>query len=218
MSGPEVRRMATPLPVGFPPRPLLTAKFAVPPTRAATVVRARLRDRLAANGATRLTVVVAPAGWGKSTLLSQWANDPSDPRRVAWGSVDESDDEPVRFWTYVLAALQNLGLGVEAFAALGAQGADPVDLAVPVLLNELATAPGQAVLVVDDYHLLQDARVHESVEFLLAYLPASLRVVLAGRMDPPLALARMRARGELTEIRAADLRFSQREAQELLAA
>jgi LuxR family maltose regulon positive regulatory protein len=209
--------MAPSLRVGYPSRPLLAAKYSVPPGMGG-VVRRRLHDRLTGNGSTRLTVVTAPAGWGKSTLLSEWAHDPAEERQVAWVSLDESDDEPVRFWTYVLAALQPLGVGAEAFAALDAQGADPVDLAVPILLNELTSMPGQAVLVLDDYHLLADPRLHESVEFLLTYLPPSLRLVLAGRVDPPLALARMRARRELSEIRVADLGFSLMEAEELLAA
>jgi ATP/maltotriose-dependent transcriptional regulator MalT len=165
-----------------------------------------------------LTVVTAPAGWGKTTLLSQWAHDPGDPRPVAWVSLDESDDESVRFWTYVLMALQTLGLGAGSLAVLGGQGADPVDLAVPMLLNELESTTGQVVLVLDDYHALTDPGVHESVEFLLAYLPASLRLVLAGRFDPPLALARMRARGDLTEVRVSDLVFSSGEAGALLTA
>jgi LuxR family maltose regulon positive regulatory protein len=182
------------------------------------VVRPRLHERLTGNASTRLTVVTAPAGWGKTTLLSQWAHDPGDPRQVAWVSLDEADDEPVRFWTYALMALQTLGLGAGSLAVLGGQGADPVDLAVPMLLNELESTTEQVVLVLDDYHTLTDPGVHESVEFLLAYLPASLRLVLAGRFDPPLALARMRARGDLTEVRAPDLCFSSGEAGALLTA
>jgi LuxR family maltose regulon positive regulatory protein len=170
------------------------------------------------NAETRLTVVAAPAGWGKTTLLTQWAHDAADSRRVAWVSLDESDDEPVRFWTYLVMALQTLGLGAGALAALGGHGAEPVDVAVPTLLNELESTTEQVVLVLDDYHLLTDHRVHESVEFLLTYAPTSLRLVLAGRSDPPLPLARMRARGELTEIRASDLAFSSTEARHLLSA
>ena len=160
------------------------------------------------NAATRLTAVAAPAGWGKTTLLSQWAHDPREHRRVAWVSLDESDDEPVRFWSYVMTALRPHGLGAGSVSALGAPGVDPIDVAVPLLLNELESATDAVVLVLDDFHLLSDPRVHEGVEFLLAYLPASMRLVVAGRTDPPLPLPRLRARGELTEIRAEDLRFS----------
>jgi LuxR family maltose regulon positive regulatory protein len=184
------------------------------------VARERLSARLRANGDTRLTVVVAPAGWGKTTLLAQWARDVAEPRRVVWVSLDESDDEPVRFWTYLLTALQasGTGLGAEAVTALGAPGLDPVDLALPTLLNDLAAVRTRQVLVLDDYHLLDNPRIHEGVEFLLAYLPPALHLVIAGRADPPLPLARLRARGELTEVRTEDLRFRQQEAVELVAA
>ena len=109
-----------------------------------------------------------------------------------------------------MTALRPHGLGAGSVSALGAPGVDPIDVAVPLLLNELESATDAVVLVLDDYHLLSDPRVHEGVEFLLAYLPASMRLVVAGRTDPPLPLARLRARGELTEIRAEDLRFSRR--------
>jgi LuxR family transcriptional regulator, maltose regulon positive regulatory protein len=192
--------------------PLLAAKCSIPPPRPGGVVRRRLHDLLLANASTRLTAVAAPAGWGKTTLLSHWAHDPLEHRRVAWVSLDESDDEPVRFWTYVMTALRPHGLGAGSLSALGAPGVDPIDVAVPLLLNELESAADAVVLVLDDYHLLSDSRVHEGVEFLLAYLPPALRLVVAGRADPPLPLPRLRARGELTEIRAADLRFSAPEA------
>ena len=107
-----------------------------------------------------------------------------------------------------MTALRPHGLGAGSVSALGAPGVDPIDVAVPLLLNELESATDAVVLVLDDFHLLSDPRVHEGVEFLLAYLPASMRLVVAGRTDPPLPLPRLRARGELTEIRAEDLRFS----------
>ena len=196
--------------------PLLAAKCSIPPKRPGGVVRRRLHDPLLENTATRLTVVTAPAGWGKTTLLSEWAHDPLEQRRVAWVSLDESDDEPVRFWTYLMTAVRTHGLGAGALAALGAPGADPIDVAVPLLLNELESATDAVVLVLDDYHLLANPRVHEGVEFLLAYLPTSACLVLSGRADPPLPLPRLRARRELTEIRADDLRFSPREAGALM--
>src|SRR5215210_4764491 len=206
---PEVHR-----PVG----PLLRAKCTIPPARRGAVVRPRLHEFLLSNAPTRLTVVAAPAGWGKTTLLSQWAHDPAERRNVAWVSLDESDDEPVRFWSYVLTVLGAYGIGLRALAALGASGIQPVDLAIPMLLNELESASAETVLVLDDYHRLGNPQVHESVEFLLAYLPPSMRLVVAGRADPPLPLARLRARGELTEIRISDLTFSTKEAGEMLVA
>ena len=189
-------------------RPLLAAKWAIPPSRPAEVIRSRLHEKLLENVATRLTIVVAPAGWGKTTLLSQWAHDRAERRQVAWVSLDQSDDEPTRFWTYVLTALSEHGLGADALRALGAPGSDPLDVALPLLLNELKSTSADHVLVLDDYHVLADPRVHEGVEFFLTYLAPSLRVVLAGRADPPLPLPRLRARGELTEIRMDDLGFS----------
>jgi LuxR family transcriptional regulator, maltose regulon positive regulatory protein len=200
--------------------PLIAAKQVVPPVRPGAVHRARLHAPLLANAWSRLSVVVAPAGWGKTTLLSQWAHDPTETRCVVWVSLDEADDDPVRFWTYVLSALQRdvAGLGPAALRALSTPGLEPVDLALPTLLNELATVDGAYVLVLDDYHLVGSAAVHEGVEFLLSYLPPALRVVIAGRSDPPLPLARLRARGELTELRAAELGFRVDEAAALLTA
>jgi LuxR family maltose regulon positive regulatory protein len=201
-----------------PARPLLTVKYAIPPVRAGAVPRPRLVDALRA-GSTRLTVVVAPAGWGKTSVLSAWAADPGEHVRVAWVSLDEDDDEPTRFWTYVLTALRGVGaVDAACLDALAAPGLDPVDLVVPLLINGLAVASAPHVLILDDYHAVSDPRIHESVEFLVSYLPPSLRLVLAGRADPPLPLARLRARAELTELRAADLRFSADEATALLAA
>jgi LuxR family maltose regulon positive regulatory protein len=203
-----------------PTAPLIAAKQTVPPVRAGTVVRTRLQTRLGRDEGARLTVVVAPAGWGKTTLLSQWAHDPAESRGVVWVSLDEADDDPIRFWTYVLAALHRAvpELAEGALGALSTPGLDPVDLALPLLLNALVELDRRYVLVLDDYHVLSDPRVHEGVEFLLAYLPPTLHLVLAGRSDPPLPLARLRARRELTEIRAADLGFRPDEAAALLRA
>lgn len=192
-----------------PVGPLLTIKRRIPPTRRGAVRRPDLEARLRSAG-TPLTVVVAPAGWGKTSLLSAWAADPGPQLRVAWVSLDEGDDESVRFWTYVLLALRDAddGIGAAALEALAAPGVDPIQLAIPLLLNELAASAVSHVLVLDDFHTLLDPRIHEAVEFLVTYLPAALRLVIAGRADPPLPLARLRARGQLTEIRADDLRLT----------
>ncbi len=194
--------------------PLLRAKSLIPPVRSTSIARQRLIERLRTNRDTRLTVVVAPAGWGKTTLLTQWAHDPREQRPVEWLSIDESDDDPGRFWMYLITSLQSHmpGVGTSSMVSLLAPGLDPVDVAVPTLLNELAGVDEQHVLVLDDYHLLTNPEIHESVEFLLSYLPPCLRIVIAGRFDPPLPLARLRARGDLTEIRADDLRFTDTEA------
>ena len=197
--------------------PLISAKHAIPPPRATWVRRPRLHRPLC-DSAARLTVVVAPAGWGKTTLLTQWAHDPAETRGIVWVSLDDADSDPVRFWTYVLSALQRDVIGVSGapLAALLTAGLAPVDLALPTLLNELTVLDSAHVLVLDDYHLIDHDDVHESVEYLLAYLPATLRVVIASRSDPRLPLARMRVRGELAELRAADLGFSTEEGAELL--
>jgi len=210
--------MTKPLPPTHAVTPLLAAKYTVPPVRPNAVIRPRLHHLLLRNATTRLTIVTAPAGWGKTTLLSQWAHDPVERRQIAWVSLDEADDEPTRFWSYVLTALQRIGLASDALGPLGVPGVDPLTVAVPTLLNELESAELQAVLVLDDYHVLSDQQVHEGVEFLLTYLPASLRMVISGRADPALPLPRLRASGELTEIRMHELSFSVPEAGELVAA
>jgi LuxR family maltose regulon positive regulatory protein len=193
---------------------LIEVKAQIPPLRTRLVNRDRLVDRLLEGEPSRLTVVVAPAGWGKTTLLGQWVRRIDSACAVAWVSLDESDDEPGRFWTYALSALHKVASAVTEgpLLALGAPGVDPVDVSLPMLLNALAASTRHHVLVLDDFHVLTDVHLHSQMEFLLAYAPASLRVVIAGRSDPPLPLARMRAAGQLTEVRAADLRFTADEA------
>lgn len=203
-----------------PGPPLLSVKHAVPPPRSGALPRQRLHALLRAARDTRLCVVAAPAGWGKTTLLAHWATEPAEQYGTAWVSLDPSDDEPVRFWTYVLTAMCGVdpAVGGRALAALSAPGVEPVSVALPLLVNDLATSPGRYVLVVDDVHVLRDRRIWEGLEFLLTYLPVSLRLVLAGRADPPLPLAAFRARGQLTEIRAEDLRFTPDESALLITA
>ncbi len=200
-------------------RPLITVKQSIPPVRPGAVARPRLEQRLR-DARYGLTIVVAPAGWGKTSLLSSWAAHPGDGVRVAWVSLDDTDDEPTRFWRYALTALRGVSDDISAgcLDALRVSGAAPVDLALPILLNELAESSTPHVLVLDDYHVLTDRRIHESVEFLVSYLPASLRLVVAGRFDPPLPIARMRARGTLNELRAADLALSLDESAALVSA
>jgi ATP/maltotriose-dependent transcriptional regulator MalT len=199
---------------------MLAGKVAAPLVQPGTVTRARLLQQLDEDGARRLSVVVAPAGWGKTTLLAEWARMARNRDRVAWLTLEEADDEPNRFWTYLVTALRAVApdLGEGALAALRVPGVDPLDVALPTLLNDVAASGSRHVLILDDYHVLTDVRIHEAVEFLLTYLPPSLHLVIAGRFDPPLPLARMRARGQLTEIRAADLRFTASEAAGLVSA
>jgi LuxR family maltose regulon positive regulatory protein len=212
--------MASRPPAEQPPRALLAGKLTAPFLQPGIVTRDRLLAMLEASGTWRLCLVAAPAGWGKTTLLTEWARQAGDRHSVAWITLDETDDEPHRFWTYVVTALRTAApeMGGSALAALRVPGIDPIDVALPALLNDLAGSNARHTLILDDYHLLTDVRIHEAVEYLLSYLPPSLRLVIAARFDPPLPLARMRARGEMTEIRAADLRFSAAEAAGLVSA
>ena len=196
--------------------PLLAAKQAIPILRGGTIHRDRLESQLR-TADTPLTLVVAPAGWGKTTLLSSWAR--GDPEvRVAWVSLDENDDEPMRFWRYVLSALQasSDAISLAPLDALLTPGLGPLDLAVPLLLNELAATSIAHAIVLDDFHLLANRSLHEEVEYLLAYLPPPARLIVGSRQDPPLPIARLRARGQLTELRADDLRFEPAEAQAMV--
>ncbi len=202
------------------PSLLLKVKQAIPPRRAGAVPRVHLERRLT-NSAAKLAVVVAPAGWGKTSLLSRWAASLAETTPVAWVSLDENDDEPVRFWSYLLTALREASdqISPAALDALMASNTGgPMQLALPLLINELAESPTRHVVVLDDYQVITNHDVHESLEFLISYLPPSVQVVIASRWDPPLPLARMRARGELIEVRANDLRFSEEEAAAMVSA
>ncbi len=207
-------------PAEHPPQTLLAGKLSAPLLQPGIVTRDRLLEMLDENMTRRLCLVVAPAGWGKTTLLTVWARRAGDRHSVAWITLDETDDEPHRFWTYVVTALRTAApdVGGGALAALRVPGVDPLEVALPALLNDLSASDARLTLILDDYHLLTDVRIHEALEYLLSYLPPSLRLVIAARFDPPLPLARMRARGEMTEIRAADLRFSATEAADLVSA
>ena len=156
----------------------------------------------------------APAGFGKTTLLADWLGEPPDDNRsVTWLSLDQADNEPVSFWTYVVTALQGAVPGVGSSALeLITSSPIPTDLVLTTLLNELAAEPGEVWLVLDDYHLVDNHEVDQGLTFLLEHLPAHVHVVLSTRADPDLPLSRWRVRGELVEIRAADLRFTSDEA------
>ncbi|MGD0608978.1 MAG: BTAD domain-containing putative transcriptional regulator, partial [Streptosporangiaceae bacterium] len=197
------------------PAPLLETKFYVPRSRRGLVPRPRLSERLDRGAAARLTLVSAPAGFGKTTLLTEWlAAGPAGQRRAAWLSLDRGDNDPASFWAYLIAALRTAapGVGEGALALLQAPRPPPVQTVLTVLLNDLGAVAGDIVLVLDDYHVIDAADVQDAMAFLLDHLPAGLHVVIAGRADPALPLARWRARGELAEVRAAELRFTPEEA------
>jgi LuxR family transcriptional regulator, maltose regulon positive regulatory protein len=206
----------TPVEAATPQRDrLLATKLHVPRPRPGFLVRPRLTERLSQGTAGALTLVCAPAGFGKTSLLGDWARRSRQP--VAWLSLDAGDSDPARFWRYVAAALDELrpgvGLRVEA---LFQGGQPPLEAVVTVLINQLVTEPEQVVLVLDDYQLVEAPLVHESLAWLLERLPSQLRLVLASRADPPLPLARLRAGGQLVELREADLRFTREETAALL--
>ena len=194
---------------------LLATKLHVPHPRPGFLARARLLERLTEGTAGKLTLVCAPAGFGKTSLLGDWARRSRQP--VAWLSLDGGDSDPARFWRYVAAALDTVRPGVGQRVDTLLQGSQPpLEAVLTVLVNELVEGREAVVLVLDDYHLVEAPSVHESLAVLLERLPPQLRLVLASRADPPLPLARLRARGQLTELREADLRFTREEAAELL--
>jgi LuxR family maltose regulon positive regulatory protein len=202
-----------------PPRGVLVATKLTPPSGARMPVsRDHLVERLVQERPRRLTLVDAPPGWGKTTLLAEWVGDPRETRRFAWYTVDRSDNDAVRFWSYVIAALRAVapGIGALSEASLGVSGTDARDVVLPQLINELTAAGEEIVLVLEDYHLVDNPEIHDSVAFLLEHMPPALELAIATRIDPPLPLARMRARGELLEVRAAELAFSRDETDALL--
>jgi ATP/maltotriose-dependent transcriptional regulator MalT len=195
---------------------LLATKLSPPRPRPGWVLRPRLTQRLQTATARELTLVCAPAGFGKSSLLADWVR--ATGRPVAWLSLDAGDNDPVRFWRHVCAAVDRVrpGAGRRAAALVGGAASTAIRAGVTALVNDLAESAEEVVLVIDDHHLIEAPDVHRSLEFLLEHRPSCLRLVLAGRSDPPLRLARPRARGELAELRAADLRFTVGESAELL--
>ena len=178
--------------------------------------RPRLIERLDRGAASKLTLVSAPAGFGKTTLLAEWlaAGRVAERGSAAWLSLDQGDNDPASFWTYVIAALRTVapGVGADALALLevATTGSDPDGAHHPA--QRPRRAGSDLVLVLDDYHVIDSREIQDGMAFLLDHLPPQLHLVIASRADPPLPLARLRARGELVEIRAADLRFTPDEA------
>jgi LuxR family maltose regulon positive regulatory protein len=192
--------------------PLLETKLYLPKLRPDVVARPRLSERLRRGAESKLTLISAPAGFGKTTLLTEWlAANPE--RAVAWLSLDQKDSRPATFWTYLITALQTVVPGIGASALPLLQSADaPIEPALTIVINELGAAQHDVAIVLDDYHVVESQDIEEGMIFLLEHLPSQVHVVIATRADPRLPLARLRARGELVEIRAADLRFSHDEA------
>jgi len=194
--------------------PLLETKLHVPRRRRGLVARPRLNERLRRAAESTLTLVSAPAGFGKTTLLAEWlAAAPADGRCAAWLSLDQRDNDPALFWTYLITALKTAAPGVGAGALSLLQSPQPpIEVVFASLLNDLDAISNDVVLVLDDYHVIDSRDVQDGMAFLLDHLPPQIHLVIAGRADPTLPLARLRGRGELVEIRAADLRFTPDEA------
>jgi LuxR family maltose regulon positive regulatory protein len=195
---------------------LLQTKLYVPSTRSELVSRPRLIERLSAGSQRNLTLVSAPAGFGKTTLVGEWVGQLDHP--VAWLSIDENDNDPNRFLSYIIAALRTIEASIAAgvLSALRSPQPPPAEVVMTGLINEIAALPGGVVLILDDYHLIESQPIHDALRFLLRRLPPNMHLVIATREDPPLPLARLRARGQLTELRATDLRFTPSEAAEFL--
>ena len=202
------------------PAPILATKLYIPPPRPNIVPRPRLIERLndgLAKGG-RLTLISASAGFGKTTLVSEWIAGCGQP--VAWLSLDEGDNDPIRFISYLIAALQTIkpGLGDELLPALHASHHQPpqIEMVLTTLLNEISSIPDSFLLILDDYHVIDSKQVDETLAFLLEHQPSQMHLVIATREDPSLPLARLRVRGQLTELRAADMQFTPAEATEFL--
>ncbi len=201
--------------------PILATKLSVPPSRPNVVLRSCLIERLDEGLQGRLILVSAPAGFGKTTILSQWLAGCSrlEPEvHPAWLSLDEGDSDLPRFLTYLIAALRTVAaeVGEGALGMLQSPQPPPTEAVLTALLNEITTLPHSVLLVLDDYHVVDSEPVDQALAFLLEHLPPQLHLVIATREDPHLPLARWRARGQLTELRAADLRFTPSEAAEFL--
>lgn len=206
----------------MPPETLLRTKLSAPPPRRNLVARPQLVERLQAGlwseaaPARKLTLISAPAGYGKTTLAAGWLQSAGLP--VAWLSLDEEDNDPARFLEYLAAALEQVDPQITAAARgmLSAPQPPPVEAILTILLNQMATRTAPLILTLDDYHLIHAPAIHRQLEYLLEHQPPQMHLMLLTRSDPPLPLHRLRARGELNEFRQEDLRFSAAEAAEFL--
>jgi LuxR family transcriptional regulator, maltose regulon positive regulatory protein len=200
------------------PAPILKTKLFIPPSRPGVVSRPRLYEKLTEGlkAGCPLILISAPAGFGKTALLSDWIS--RSHLSVAWLGLDDADNDPLRFWRHVIAALQTIkaASGETLQMTLEAVQSPPRDVFIPSLLNDLAQIDEPALLVLDDYHLVENVTIHGDLNFLLNHLPPQFHIVVTTRSDPPLQIARRRGDMELVEIRAGDLRFSPEETNSFL--
>src|SRR5438270_1099520 len=194
------------------PTPILATKLYIPRLRPNVVSRSRLIERLNEGLHRKLTLIAAPAGFGKTTLASAWVA--GCDRQVAWLSLDKGESDPARFLTYLVAALQTIAatIGEGMSGVLQSPQPPPTDSILTALLNDLTTISDHFILVLDDYHVIDAKPVDQALTFLLDHLPPHMHLVIATREDPQLPLARLRAGGQLTELRVADLRSTHAEA------
>jgi LuxR family maltose regulon positive regulatory protein len=192
--------------------PIISTKLYIPPLRSNVVIRSRLIEQLNDGLHRKLTLISASAGFGKTTLVSKWLAGCEQP--AAWLSLDEGDNDPTRFLTYLVAALQtiaaNIGKGV--LAVLQSPQPPSIESILTAMLNEITTIPEDFVLVLDDYHVIDSKPIDDALTFLLEHLPPQMHLVITTREDPHLPLARLRVRAQLTELRITDLRFTRSEA------
>src|SRR6266571_2711688 len=194
------------------PTPILATKLYIPRLRPNVVSRPRLLERLNEGLHRKLTLISAPAGFGKTTLVSEWVEGIERP--AAWLSLDEGENDPARFLTYLVAALQTIAatIGEGVSGVLQSPQPPPPEAMQTALLNDLTTIQDQFVLVLDDYHVIDAKAIDQALTYLVEHLPPHMHLVITTREDPQLPLARLRARGHLTEVRTADLRFTASEA------
>ena len=196
--------------------PILATKLYIPPLRPNVVIRPRLLEQLNEGLHRKLILISAPAGFGKTTLVSEWLA--GSERPAAWLSLDEGENDPTRFLTYLVAALQTIAatIGEGVSGVLQSPQPPPTESILTALLNEITAIPDNFVLILDDYHVIDAKAIDHALTFLVEHLPPQMHLVIATREDPQLPLARLRAGGHLTEVRAVDLRFTDFEAAEFL--
>lgn len=196
--------------------PIISTKLYIPPPRSKIVIRSRLFERLNIGLHRRVTLISASAGSGKTTLVSEWLA--SCNRPAAWLSIDEGDNDPTSFLSYIIASLQtiatNIGEGV--LGLLHSPQQLTIESILPTLLNELTTIPYPFILVLDDYHIIKNSLIHQAITLLIEHMPPPMHLIIITREDPNLPIARLRVRDQLTEIRVTDLKFTNSEAKGFL--
>src|ERR687890_412925 len=201
-------------------RLVLKPKLRAPLPRPEQIVRRGLLELLRNAFDCKVSVLSAPTGYGKTTLLAHWRQVEEAEVPFAWVSLDEQDNDPIRLWRHIVESLRQVlpeeDFGADVLVGLSAVGQGFVGITLPTLINDLAELPSQVVLVLDDYQFISEEDAHETVAFFVDHLPENVHLVISSRIDPPLPLGRLRARGELNEIRTEQLAFSEEEAACLL--